>query len=152
LRTLGFPEGRTPCQSTLQRLFCHEAGIVLAHEPIATGGDKAEAELTVAPTLLAQLDWGGRVLTGDARFCQRAPCAQGLEAGGDYLLLVKDNQSALHKVIALWFDPPPVLTRRPVADWRAPAQELLSIRLGRECHRSLVQIEAERAGMVIIPS
>ena len=29
-------------------------------------GDKAQAELTVAPALLAQIDWTGRVLTGDA--------------------------------------------------------------------------------------
>lgn len=173
LRTLGFPDGRTPCQSTLQRLFCqldgaalaqtltrwfapaagpstderqgvaidgkaqrgrlrfptdggpvhalsafcHEAGIVLAHEPIAAG-DKADAELTVAPTLLARVDWHGRVLTGDALFCQRALCQQVLDAGGDYLLLVKENQPALHEAIALWFDPPPALARRPVADWR----------------------------------
>ncbi|HET7092304.1 MAG TPA: transposase family protein, partial [Thermomicrobiales bacterium] len=111
LAALGFPDGRTPCQSTLQRLFrrldgdalaatltqwvspqavvvttdpapqgvaidgkaqrgrlrfaqdggpvhalsafCHDHGVVLAHEPIAANADKAEAELTVAPALLA---------------------------------------------------------------------------------------------------
>jgi predicted transposase YbfD/YdcC len=174
LRTLGFGQGRTPCQSTLQRLFCqldgtalaqvltqwfapraqpsadglqgvaidgkaqrgrlrfpadggpvhalsafcHETGIVLAHAPITISADKVEAELTVAPTLLARVDWQGRVLTGDALFCQRNLCAQVLDAGGDYLLLVKDNQPALHEAIALWFDPPPALARRPVTDWR----------------------------------
>lgn len=174
LRTLGFTTGRTPCQSTLQRLFCqldgtvlaqtltrwvapqaippvdalqgvaidgkaqrgrlrfardggpvhalsafcHASGIVLAHEPIITAGDKAEAELTVAPTLLDRFDWHGRVLTGDALFCQRNLCEQVRAAGGDYLLLVKDNQPALHEAIALWFDPPPALARRPVTDWR----------------------------------
>ncbi|MBA2469313.1 MAG: ISAs1 family transposase, partial [Chloroflexia bacterium] len=69
--------------------FCHEAGIVLAQEPITTAVGKAEAELTVAPTLLDRLDWHGRVLTGDALFCQHALCAQVRAAGGDYLLLVK---------------------------------------------------------------
>jgi predicted transposase YbfD/YdcC len=173
LRTLGFAAGRTPCQSTLQRLFCklegvglaqvlttwfapaavpaadevqgvaidgkaqrgrlqfaadgpvhalsafcHEAGVVLAHEPIAVTTAKAEAELTVAPALVERLDWHGRVLTGDALFCQRSLCTQVLAAGGDYLLLVKDTQPALHEAIRLWFDPPPALARRPVADWR----------------------------------
>ncbi|HYI24442.1 MAG TPA: ISAs1 family transposase [Thermomicrobiales bacterium] len=87
--------------------FCHETGIVLAHEPIVATGDKAEAELTVAPSLLARVDWPGRVLTGDALFCQRTLCQQVLDAGGDYLLLVKDNQPALHEAITTWFDPPP---------------------------------------------
>ncbi len=169
LRTLGVDDGRTPCQSTVQRLFrhldgaalaqtlthcftacvtspaaeagpqgiaidgkaqrgrlrfaggpvhalrafCHEQGIVLAHEPIIATAAKAEAELTVAPTLLDRLDWHGRVLTGDALFCQRARCQQVHDVGGDYLLLVKENQPDLHEAIALLFDPPPVLARRP---------------------------------------
>lgn len=176
LTPLGFAPGRTPCQSTLQRLcarldgvllaaalrayfapvtpdpparaaggiavdgkaqrgrlrpgvggcpvhaltaFCHECDLVLAHEPIGRGADKAEAELTVAPALLARLDWRGRVLTGDALFCQRTLCAQVCAAGGDYLLVVKENQPTLHHDIALLFDPPtdapaplPLLDRR----------------------------------------
>jgi hypothetical protein len=63
--------------------FCHEQGLVLAHEPITQGAEKSEAELTVAPALLARITWPGRVLTGDALFCQRHLCAQVLAAGGD---------------------------------------------------------------------
>ena len=163
LARLGFPTGRTPCQSTLQRLFakldghalatvlathfagvaaagraevegvavdgkafrgrlqyaeggcpvhaltafCHTQGIVLAHAPIEQGTDKAEAELTVAPALLAQIDWRNRVLTGDALFCQRHLCRQVRQAGGDYLLLVKENQPTLCAAIRLLFDAPP---------------------------------------------
>jgi predicted transposase YbfD/YdcC len=178
LRTLGFPDGRTPCQSTLQRLFskldgqalsaalgahfaptvislpqdgstqgvavdgkaqrgrlpfqdggcpvhaltafCHTHGVVLAHEPIAPGqgAEKAEAELTVAPALLARVAWPGRVLTGDALFCQRHLCQQVLDAGGDYLLLVKENQPTLYDDIRLLFDPPPSLASLPLADQR----------------------------------
>lgn len=153
LEDLGFPEPCTPCQSTLQRLFCRldaaalsqalqqyfgaepggqtrargsegialdgkaqrgrlqyepdgtpvhalvafcqERGVVLAQEPITQGHDKREAELTVAPTLIARIDWHGRVLTGDALFCQRTLCQQVLDAGGDYLVLVKANQHRL---------------------------------------------------------
>lgn len=173
LAALGFPAARTPCQSTLQRLFrhldgdalaatltahvappaapaaglqgvavdgkaqrgrlryeaggcpvhalsavCHEHGLVLAHEPISAGGDKAEAELSVAPALLARIDWRGRVLTGDALFCQRSLCRQVLAAGGDYLLPVKDNQPTLAHDIALLFDPPPDPDVLPLLDRR----------------------------------
>lgn len=178
LRLLGFPQGRTPCQSTLQRLFCkldgpalsaalrahfaplavpvpasgeaprqgvavdgkaqrgrlpfqqggcpvhalsafcHEHGVVLAHEPITHGADKHEAELTVAPTILARVAWPGRVLTGDALFCQRALCHQVLSAGGDYLLLVKENQPRLFADISLLFDPPTALASLPLLDRR----------------------------------
>jgi len=162
LGRLGFRTGRTPCQSTLQRLFakldghalasvlrahfaattppaatlegvaidgkafrgqlqyaeggcpvhaltafCHDHGVVLAHEPIEHGADKSEAELTVAPALIEQVAWRNRVLTGDALFCQRHLCQQVLDAGGDYLLLVKENQPTLYAAIALLFDPPP---------------------------------------------
>jgi predicted transposase YbfD/YdcC len=175
LAALGFPDGRTPCQSTLQRLFrrldgaalaatltrwfspqampatatpaaqgvaidgkaqrgrlrfadgggpvhalsafCHDCGVVLAHEPIAASADKAEAELTVAPALLARLDWRGRVVTGDALFCQTALCQQVLAAGGDDLFVVKANQGMLERDIQLLCDPP--TPAAPLVDRRA---------------------------------
>lgn len=86
--------------------FCHESGMVLAQVPISGAEDKAEAELTVAPRLLDRLDWRGRVLTGDALFCQRQLCQQVVAAGGDYLVLVKENQPTLLEDIRLLFDPP----------------------------------------------
>lgn len=85
--------------------FCQEASVILAAEPICHGEDKAEAELTVAPTVIGQLDWQGRVLTGDALFCQRSLCTQILAAGGDYLLTVKRNQLTLHRALVQVFDP-----------------------------------------------
>jgi predicted transposase YbfD/YdcC len=178
LTALGFPAGRTPCPSTLQRLFrrldghtlaaaltaclapsaapaatasgsqgvaidgkaqrgrlrfprggcpvhalsafCHDHGVVLAHEPIDddAGLDRGEAELTVAPALLACLDWRGRVLTGDALFCQRALCQQVRDAGGDYLVLVKENQGTLYRDIQLLFDPPAEVAALPLLDRR----------------------------------
>jgi predicted transposase YbfD/YdcC len=90
------------------RASCHDLGLVLAEEPITTpaGGDKAAAELTVAPTLLDRLDWHGRVLTGDALFCQRDLCDDVWAAGGDYLLIRKENQPQWYADVALFFDPP----------------------------------------------
>ncbi|HEV2770734.1 MAG TPA: ISAs1 family transposase [Solirubrobacteraceae bacterium] len=101
---------------------CHDRGVVLAHEEIRGDAEKAEAELTAAPRLRARLDWRGRVLTGDALFCQRHLCTQVLAAGGDYLLVVKENQPTLHEDLRLLLDPPadhaaplPLLDRREVA-------------------------------------
>jgi predicted transposase YbfD/YdcC len=88
--------------------WCQATGRAVAHEPVqALAGSKAEAELTVAPALLARLDWTDRVLTGDALSCQRHLCQQVLDAGGDYLLLVKDNQPRLLADIRTLFDPDP---------------------------------------------
>lgn len=86
----------------------HDYGIVLAHEPIENHGqnDKAEAELTVAPSLIARIDWQGRVMTSDALLCQRNLSQQVIEAKGDYLLIVKENQPTLYQDIRLLFDPP----------------------------------------------
>lgn len=81
----------------------HEQGVALAQEVIAGHTDKAEGELTAAPRLIARLDWRGRVLTGDALFCQRNLCVQLRAAGGDYLLIVKENQPQLHRDIATLF-------------------------------------------------
>jgi predicted transposase YbfD/YdcC len=98
--------------------FTHDGGVVLAQEPIEHGADKGEAELAVAPALLARVDWRGRVLTGDALFCQRALCRQVLAAGGDYLLLVKGNQPALHGDIDRLFAPPRAGRPLPLLDRR----------------------------------
>jgi predicted transposase YbfD/YdcC len=85
--------------------MCHELGVVLAQ--IAVDPQQHEGELTVAPALVRQLDWQGRVLTGDALYCQRTLCAQVVEAGGDYLVLVDGNQPTLQADIAQVFAPPP---------------------------------------------
>jgi predicted transposase YbfD/YdcC len=111
---------REPLTGVVQILsaVCHDTGVVLAQVPIEHLGEQAEAELTVAPQLLTQLDWSGRVLTGDALFCQRALCRQVRAAGGDYLFLVKANQPTLYDDLRLLFDPPapgaPLQDRREV--------------------------------------
>lgn len=110
--------------------FTHDQRVVLAQAPIACGTDKAGAEVTVAPALLARIDWRGRVLTGDAQFCQRALCRQVVAAGGDYLLVVKENQPTLLRDIELLFDPPGA-TRPPALDDRREARTLLERGHGR---------------------
>jgi hypothetical protein len=60
----------------------------------------------VTPEVVASVDWTGRVLTGDALFCQRSVCQQVVEQGGDYLVLVKENQPTVFNDIRLLFEPP----------------------------------------------
>ncbi len=84
--------------------YAQGAGLVLAQKG---GVASKEAELTVAPELLAQLDLKGRVVTGDALYAQRNLSTQVVEQGGDYFWVVKDNQPSLREAIALLFSQPP---------------------------------------------
>ena len=59
--------------------FCHDLGGVLAQ--LVVDAQQHEAELTVAPQVIGQIDWQGRVLTADALYCQQALCRQVVEKG-----------------------------------------------------------------------
>jgi predicted transposase YbfD/YdcC len=75
--------------------YLPEEGVVLMQ--VATGS-KAN-EISLAPRLLGCLDLRGKVVAADAMHTQRALSAQILQAGGDYLWLVKDNQPTLRQEI-----------------------------------------------------
>jgi hypothetical protein len=60
-------------------------------------------EAKAALELLRGLVLEGRLVTGDAMFCQREVCQQVLEQQGHYLLVVKDNQPDLKEAIAAEF-------------------------------------------------
>ena len=79
--------GRLPHETTRTHpvhgvsAFSQTVGTLLAQ--LALDQQAHEGELTVASDLIDQIDWQGRVLTGDARYCQRRLGAQVVEAGGD---------------------------------------------------------------------
>ncbi len=86
----------------------HDLGIVLAQLPLDHTGEKAEAELAAAPTLIARLDWTGCVLTGDALYCHADVCETVLDADGERersepMLIVKENQATLLRAITTLF-------------------------------------------------
>jgi predicted transposase YbfD/YdcC len=54
-------------------------------------------EITAIPQLLELLDLEGALVTIDAMGCQKAIAAKIVEAGGDYVLTVKDNQEHLRE-------------------------------------------------------
>lgn len=58
--------------------------------------------------MLAGLDLRGRLVTGDAQFCQRTLSQQVVGAGGAYFWVVKENQpTLLADLVTLFADPPP---------------------------------------------
>jgi hypothetical protein len=63
-------------------------------------------EHKAALQLLGILPLAGKVVTADAMFTHRDVCDTITDAGGDYLLAVKDNQETLHQDLAAAFAHP----------------------------------------------
>ena len=87
----------------LVALYEQQLGLTLAQK----GVGEQEAELSVAPELLGQVDLAGRGVTGDALYAQQNLSRQVVEQGGGYFWVVKDNQPGLRADIALLFAEPP---------------------------------------------
>lgn len=68
---------------------------------------QGETEQRVAPAVLARLPLRGQIVTADALHCQPSVCRQIQAAGGDSVLIVKENQAQLYADIALLFAEPP---------------------------------------------
>jgi hypothetical protein len=86
----GSRDGTVPGQH-LVAAYAGEASAVLAQVRV----DAKTNEHKAALQLLGLLPVQGRIVTGDAMFCQRDLCQAIIEGGGDYLFTVKDNQPAL---------------------------------------------------------
>lgn len=78
----------------------HRLATVLAQVAIPDGTN----EISRMESLLAQLTLTGLVVTADALHTQEATAQAILDAGGDYLLVVKENQPTLRKEIELVFE------------------------------------------------
>ena len=85
--------------------LAHRLGVTLAQQAVA---DKTN-EIPVALDLLRQLVLEGRVMTMDALLTQRPIARQIVEAGGDYVMVVKENQPQLREDIATVFALPPIV-------------------------------------------
>jgi len=77
----------------------HQTGCVLSQINVDHKTNEAKAALLLLKDLVLQ----GRVITGDAMFCQREICQEILDRGGHYLFVVKDNQPTLHREIQAAF-------------------------------------------------
>jgi hypothetical protein len=79
----------------LLSLVAHESGLTLAQTEVPQGGIDKTNEHKTALRLLQGLVLEGRLITGDAMFCQRDLSQQVLDAKGHYLWFVKENQPTL---------------------------------------------------------
>lgn len=79
--------------------FCGGLQKVLGHAASRGKG----MEIPDALKLLQQLDLTGKIVTGDAMFCQKSITAKIVERGGDYILPVKDNQKRMARPVASGF-------------------------------------------------
>ena len=70
-------------------------GRIQAEIPVPTETNENKA----AVGLLKSLVLHGKIVVADAGLCQRNFCQQVREQGGEYLGLVKDNQSKLHQEV-----------------------------------------------------
>ena len=96
-------DGKTLCSTLaahgrsvqLLSLFDHQTGCVLSQMQVPTDTNEAKAALPILQTLVLE----GRVVTGDAMFTSPDICRRIVDSGGDYLLVVKDNQKELKEAI-----------------------------------------------------
>jgi hypothetical protein len=100
-------DGKTLC-GTLQphrravhllSLLDQKTGCVLSQTRVDEKTNEAKAALE----LLKSLTLKGRVITGDAIFCQRELCQEIRSRDGHYFFVLKDNQQALMEAIAAEF-------------------------------------------------
>jgi hypothetical protein len=97
-------DGKTLCSTLAEHgrsiqllsLFDQRTGCVLSQMQVPTSTNEAKAALGILKTLVLS----GRVVTADAMFCQPEICRAIVDSGGDYLIVVKDNQRELKEAIA----------------------------------------------------
>jgi hypothetical protein len=82
----------------------------------------------VAPALLRQVPLHGRLVTGDALYCQHALCEQIRQAQGHYLFVIKANQPELLAEVTLLFEQPPPGERFTTASSRRTQRDRHEVR------------------------
>ena len=85
----------------LLALYLPQQGVVLAQMNVEHKG----REITFAPTLLSQIDLRGVVVSGDAMFDRRSLSSKIVQAHGDYLWTVKENEKGFYQDIEVLFQP-----------------------------------------------
>ena len=77
----------------------HQTGCVLSQTRVDSKTNEAKAAFDLFKTLVLK----GKVIVGDAIFCQREICEEIVDSDGDYFFTVKENQPTLLKNIRLAF-------------------------------------------------
>ena len=83
--------------------LAHHVGVTLAQHAV----DDKTNEITAVETILQHLVLEGRIVTMDALLTQRHIAQTIIDKGGDYVMIVKENQPQLRADIELVFTLPP---------------------------------------------
>jgi hypothetical protein len=75
----------------------HQTGCVLSQCRVDEQTNEHKSALELLQTIVLK----GRVIVGDAMFCQREVCQQIIDSGGHYFFAVKGNQPGLQREISL---------------------------------------------------
>ena len=122
----------------LVRLVRHD-GVVAAQVAVPAKTN----ELTAVPQLLTRQRVDGRVVTMDALLTQRTLARHICRQGGDYLMVVKDNQPALLTAIrTLFTEPPWLLGERDDEVWQTRRSEQSHGRLETRTLRASTTLNA----------
>lgn len=95
------PPGETQGEATMA-VYDPERQEVIAQVAI----DPREGELPAGQKVLGQVELNGKIVLADALHTQRKLCRQIGQAGGAYVLTVKENQPKLYQNIAMLFTLP----------------------------------------------
>jgi predicted transposase YbfD/YdcC len=109
----------------LLALYIPQQGVVLAQMNVEHKG----REITFAPTLLSQIDLRGVVVSGDAMFDRRSLSSKIVQAHGDYLWTVKENEKGFYQDIEVLFQP-----HRKRAGTSAPPNDFRSAQTVEKAH------------------
>ena len=91
--------------------LAHQVGVTLTQRAV----DDKTNEITAVETILEQLVLEGRIATMDALLTQRHVAQKIVDRGGDYVMIVKENQPQLRADIELVFTLPPIGDRQDTA-------------------------------------
>jgi hypothetical protein len=102
-------DGKTLCNTLaahernvhLLSLLDQATGGVLSQQAVPPTTNEAKTAVDILKTIVLK----GRLVTGDAMFCQRELCEEITDSGGDYLFVVKDNQPELKAAVEADFQP-----------------------------------------------
>jgi hypothetical protein len=103
-------DGKVLCGSRLRgylgvhllAAYCEKLQGVLGQVEVRPG----ENEIPAAMRLIKGVPLEGKIVTGDAIFCQRRICKEVIDRGGDYFFAVKENQPRLWADIDTAFEAP----------------------------------------------
>jgi predicted transposase YbfD/YdcC len=107
-KTLRGSKKQGAAETHLLSVLAHHVGLTLTQQAVAAKTN----EIKEVETVFGEIVLAGRIVTMDALLTQRQVAQTIVEAGGDYVMIVKDNQPQLKADIELVFTLPPAGDRQ----------------------------------------